>query len=214
LEIRNKNILVICAHLDDETYGMGGTLIKLANPLLNNKIEVITFCSGLDGQDEKRIIKYYENLDRIGINGVIIGYDDVTLESISTLNLSENLSETIETQMPEPDIIFTHTPNDIHNDHQIVSELVDVWARNKNVSIFHFVIPGNDNWASKSIRPDIFMDISCFGDSKKFLIENYDEYPENHPLNHKSIKYRDRFNGSLVGVKSAEIFEAKRICFE
>jgi LmbE family N-acetylglucosaminyl deacetylase len=211
MEIRNKNILVVCAHLDDETYGLGGTLLKLANPELNNKIRIITFCSGLDKPDEDRIIRYYNNLDNIGVDGIIIGYNDVTLDTVSILELSQELNETIATIMPEPNIIFTHTVNDTHKDHKILSELVDVYCRSKNISIFHFYTGGNSDWSSNSIKPNLFIDISDYKKDKKKLINNYKKYPKNNPLNYKKIKAKDSYYGSLVGVKAAEIFEIKRL---
>ena len=214
MEIRNKNILVICAHIDDETYGLGGTLLKLANPELQNKIKVITFCYGLGGVDEDRIIRYYNNLDDIRCDGVVIGYNDVTLESVSTLELSQELNETIATLMPEPNIIFTHTTSDTHNDHKVVSALVDVWSRSKNTSIFHFFTGANTEWSDKSPEGKLFIDITGFEKDKQRLIKRYKKYPKNNPLHPKKIKAKDSYFGSLVGVKSAEVFEVKRICSE
>jgi LmbE family N-acetylglucosaminyl deacetylase len=197
--------------MDDETYGMGGTLLKLANPELKNKIRIITFCSGLYNADEDRIIRYYNNLDNIRCDGVIIGYDDVTLETENILDLSFELNESIVGIMPEPDIIFTHTPNDIHKDHQIVSELVNVWTRNRDISVFHFFVGANTDWSSTTSEPNLFIDITGFEKDKQKLIKEYKTYPKNHPLSPKNIKRKDRYNGSIIGTKSAEVFEIKKV---
>jgi LmbE family N-acetylglucosaminyl deacetylase len=214
MEIKNKEILVICAHMDDEIYGMGGTLAKLADKELKNKINIIVFGHGFGGQDEERIITFFNNLDRLGINGVVLEYDDVTLETVSTLELCDALKSNIEMLSENPDIIFTHTDKDTHQDHVIVSDLVDIWSRNKAVNIFHFYVGGNTEWCSQSSQKstNMFIDITGYEKIKKEMVKSYSEYPKNHPLNHKKIKSKDSYYGSLIGVDSAEIFEVKRIC--
>ena len=214
MEIKNKNILVICAHIDDETYGMGGTLLKLANPKLNNKIRVLTFCHGMGRQDEKRITKYYKNIDNIGIDGMILNYNDVTLEQENTLELTRVMNEYTEITLSDIDIVFTHKKEDTHPDHWIISDLVDIWARNKKISIFHFGIGVNNEYYNKPLNPQCIIDITGYEKNKKKLIKTYKKYPKNHPLSYKKIKAKDKYNGSLISVKYAEIFEIKRMCIE
>ena len=214
MEIKNKNILVICAHLDDETYGMGGTLLKLANPELNNKIRVLTFCHGMGKQDEQRITEYYKNLDDIGIEGTVLNYEDVTLETTTTLELTRVMDEYTEMVLSDIDIVFTHKKEDTHFDHLYISELVDIWARDKKVSIFHFGIGANNEWFDKPLNPICLINISGFEKDKKKLIRRYKKYPKNHPLSYKKIKARDEYLGSIIGVESAEAFEIKRITID
>ena len=211
IEIKNQNILIVCAHLDDEIFGMGGSIAKLAK---NNTIHIYTYCHGLDGQDDERIIKYYENIDEIkntlngDIEGVVEGYNDLSLERYSTTELSKCLENEIKSIGWKPDIIFTHKP-DTHFEHVFISEVVDVYARHKNINILHFGIPGNNE-----VKLEFFIDITGFEKIKKNFIKRYDvkKYQNNHPLSPKKIKVRDNYYGGLIGVESAEIFEVKKIC--
>jgi LmbE family N-acetylglucosaminyl deacetylase len=210
MQIKNQNILIVCAHLDDEIFSMGGILAKLSK---NNTIHIYTYCHGLGGQDDKRILRYYEIIDEIknnlngDIEGVVEGYDDLSLEKYTTNELYQCLENEIKSVGWEPDIIFTHKP-DTHNDHVCVSEIVDIYARNKPVNVFHFGIPGNIE-----VKPELFIDITGFEKIKKKFIKKYEvqTYKNNHPLSPKKIKARDAYYGGLINVDSAEIFEVKKI---
>ena len=203
--IKNKNILIVSAHLDDEVYGLGGSIAVLSK---NNNVKIVTFCHGLGFQDEDRITRYFNNLDSLKIDGIVDGYDDLSLHKYSHIELSKDLESSID---EIPDIIFTHTPKHTHSDHKIISEIVDVYARNKPISVFHFSIPGNTEFSNNDFQNELFIDITNEIKTKKKMVKSYKEYPKNHPLNWKNIKAKDKYNGSLIGVKYAETFEVKRM---
>ena len=208
MKIKNKRIQVIVAHLDDEMFGMGGTLIKLSNPKLKNKIEVISVCHGFGGMDENRITNFFTVLETLGIDGKVIGFDDVSLGKIDDLEINSYLEEEINEF--NPDIIFTHTDKDIHIDHQVISKGVSVASRRSKCSIIHFSIPGNTEYSHNTFNPNLFIDISKESVKKVSLLKYYKLYKKNDPLNLHKIKIRDDYYGSLIHTKSAEAFEIKR----
>ena len=53
--MRNKTVLVVAAHPDDDAFGCGGTLRKLANR--NNKIYAIYFTDGVSARKYKEKLK-------------------------------------------------------------------------------------------------------------------------------------------------------------
>ena len=50
MEIKNKKILIVAAHPDDEVLGCGGTLIKLKK---NNKIKILFMTDGVSSRGKR-----------------------------------------------------------------------------------------------------------------------------------------------------------------
>ena len=53
--MKNKTVLVIAAHPDDDAFGCGGTIRKLANQ--QNKIYAIYFTDGVSARINKKSLK-------------------------------------------------------------------------------------------------------------------------------------------------------------
>jgi LmbE family N-acetylglucosaminyl deacetylase len=90
---KNENILVVCAHPDDETLGLGGTLALQA--LEGKKIFVLIFTDGQFGRDKssKGIRQRQEQARKacsiLGIERVeFLNYEDQKLDTVPLVELA------------------------------------------------------------------------------------------------------------------------------
>ena len=115
-----SNILVLAAHPDDETLGCGATIAKLAEE--GHNIHLMTFTDGVDSRDEEGIENRNNKLKEIsqilGINTFNHGgFPDNSMEIVHLLQLCKYL----ENNCPfTPDLIFTHHPDCLNIDHEMV----------------------------------------------------------------------------------------------
>ena len=122
-----KNVLVFCAHPDDEIIGCGGTIAKLSEK--GATITVVMFTLGETGytqpgqreefsQVREREKDRYDHI--LGIsNRIVLGKpcQDV-VNDVDTYRQCIRICREV-----TPDVVFTHSPADRHRDHRAVSEI-------------------------------------------------------------------------------------------
>lgn len=138
------NILVICAHNDDQIIGPGGSLIKYASE--GWKFKTIVFSYGAVSHPHlkpeiiiKERIKESNKSDKImGGKSIIFLDAEEGMFLEKKQEYKQKISEIIKKEKPE--IIFTHADDDPHIDHKavnlIANELIKERIINCNVYIF------------------------------------------------------------------------------
>jgi len=197
--------MIVCAHIDDETFAMGGTINKLSK---NNEVFLVTLCQGaMFPKLENR----KEILEKYNINKKVFSNYDLTLEDYTLRSTIQQLEPLFREFRPE--IVFTHS-KDNHPDHNLVSEAVQILSRLKYdyiKKLYHFSIPGNSEWSGSEFKADTFIEISEEDALFKYkLAEMYSSlfnYSKNNPLYYKKIQSRDEYVGSLCNVDKAEQFQ-------
>ena len=143
-----KRTLIIAAHLDDESFGMGGTLAQMClhDP---NSVKVKVLCHGRDEVNSKaRVGAFLEIQKMLGFKWAIHGYNDMELEMVPLKEIT-NLIEW-EIDMFKPERVFTLSENDIHQDHKIISHATKIAARPSRTSIeeiYEFKTPGTEPYS-------------------------------------------------------------------
>ena len=208
MKLKNRKILVTCAHIDDETLGMGGTLHRLSK---DNEVKVLILCNGTIMGNPTLRAEILNRYVELGISVTVLNNYDQELEKYT---LAENIKQILHIVSEySPDVVFTHS-RDSHPDHNIVSEMMDVICRFKNNDIeklYHFAIPGNIEWSRSEFKPNTFYALS--EDNIKFkekTIEKYNEllgHGSTNPLYYKNVISRDKYAGSLCDSKYAEQFQ-------
>lgn len=125
-------ILIVVAHLDDETFGLGGFLSKI-NP---EDVTILSLCRGRDEENCSNRIQSFNNvIEKLGIKSYLISkYFDMELDEVNLTELSSFIERFIELNKPE--IVITNCENDLHQDHQKVSKAVKIACRpNRNTSV-------------------------------------------------------------------------------
>lgn len=129
------NILCIGAHSDDIEIGCGGTILKILSE--KEDVEIHWIVLGSSGKrDNEAVIsanKYLKNAKTKNI--LVSNYEDSFFPYIGSdiKKYFENLKKTV-----NPDLIFTHYRNDLHQDHRLVSELT--WNTFRNHLILEYEI--------------------------------------------------------------------------
>jgi len=212
-----EKVLVVCAHPDDETLGLGGTL---ANHSKNgDDILVIFFANGQYGRDESKAgIKKRENqskraCDILGIKNLkFYNYDDQLLEKIPLIELTSKIELVI--KKFQPTILYTHYSGDMNQDHRRVFEAVLISSRPKPSSkikkLICFETPSSTEWGNSQdgFIPNLFVDIENVIQKKIDAIKQYGNEVENfpHPRSVEAIISRAKYWGSTVGLPKAEVF--------
>jgi N-acetylglucosamine malate deacetylase 1 len=228
------SILVVCAHPDDETIGMGGTLKKLA------KFETVHVLFLSDGITARRKTGYvsspnYEISDTemkkmqieieirkkhakraLKLFGVtktrFLDLPNQELDKIPILKIIKEIEKEI--QDTKCTSIFTHHYNDLNIDHRIAYEATITAARplpwSSVNSIFSFEIPASTDWRKPiKFNPTVYVDISLELKTKlKALKEyNYEIRKSPHPRSVEMTEATAKRWGSLSGYNAAEVFE-------
>lgn len=215
--IKNKKILIIAAHPDDEILGCGGTILKLKK---NNLIKVIFMTNGTDARgknkkaSQKRIQGCLNLFKKLKLNKpLILNFPDNKMDSVPLLKIVKKIEEILSKFNPE--VVFTHFDGCLNIDHQITFKAAVTACRPlKKTSvkkILSFEVPSSTEWAlskDKKFQPNYYINISKHIKEKILLMKYYkDEIrPFPHSRSLKSIKTLSEYRGASAGVKNAEAF--------
>jgi N-acetylglucosamine malate deacetylase 1 len=219
--MKNKNVLVIVAHADDETLGCGGTIQKLKK--LGYQVYVMIFTDGVSSRKKKLSKEIQNRSNQIKKVSKLLNFKifkhynlpDNELDKISNLELVKKIEAAIIKINPE--IILTHSNKDLNIDHQKISNATITACRplpkSKIKQLLFFEILSSTEWNFNSNRinfnPNKFYDIADFIEKKLEAIKIYKseirQYP--HPRSLEGIKTLSKFRGQCIGVNYAEAFE-------
>lgn len=202
-----RNLIVI-AHMDDELYGMLGSILKFRNN--NEYIKILCLT-----KSENRIHDFKWLCKKNNINYEILDYPILKLSKENQSELSDIIFNNI--VYDKIDKVFSHTDSDIHSDHKMVfnSTLLAVRPKiNSTVNEFlTFKISDSNIWSfSNNFNPNYFINISEYMEKKMefiSLLYSSELYPNssNHPRSLININHENAFIGSKIGVEYAEEFQ-------
>ncbi len=224
---RNKKILIVVAHPDDELLGLGATMNKLINEF-QVQTQVLILGEGITSRSDKRDTELWGKAlsvhkENIGKAQALIGYHKITtfdfpdnrFDTVSLLDLIKVIEK--EKTNFKPEVIFTHHGGDLNIDHQRTFEAVITACRpmagEMVKKIVTFETPSGTEWrASTDPRhfiPNLFVSVSKNNlDAKIKGMESYEfekrEYP--HPRSPQALKIQAQRWGITVGCEYAEAF--------
>ena len=127
MKIKNKKVLIVVAHPDDETFGCGGLIKRLS--LNKNNIGIISFTNGVLGsRPNQKITQIKERKQSSKKASTIVGfkwlaqynYSDNELDKVSLLEIIKILEK--HKRKFKPHIVLTHNFSDLNIDHRKVAE--------------------------------------------------------------------------------------------
>lgn len=115
-----------------------------------------------------------------------------------------------------PEVVYTHWPYDLNQDHRMVAQAALVATRPQPEqgvkAVYAFEVPSSTEWgfvgACQHFSPNVFVDIWGYWGRKWEAVERYGsehrDYP--HPRSGAALHARARYWGSVAGVELAEAF--------
>jgi LmbE family N-acetylglucosaminyl deacetylase len=152
--LKNKKVLVLAAHPDDETLGCGATIHKLSS--LGCDIEVITFTDGVgsrNNNESDRNPKLQAVSNILGIKKYTSGnFPDNAMDSVPLLDLCKFIEENTDDHY---DLIFTHYTDDLNVDHGLVTKAALTAFRPQNyissTKMYAYYVPSSTDYNPLSI---------------------------------------------------------------
>lgn len=201
-------VLVIAPHLDDETLGCGGALLR--------------------HQDEGDAIHWLLVTSRpanVGIMRAVaadydfatvrdLGFTPTTLDTVPTGTLIGAIAETV--QALEPETLYVPFPGDAHSDHRHVFEAAAAcfkWFRYPSVKrVYACEIPSETDFGPRqdreSFRPTVFVDIARSIERKIGILGHFAHEMGAHPFPRSEVHIRALavHRGAQSGFAAAEAF--------
>ena len=219
-----NKILLLVAHTDDETIGMGGTICRH----INNGDEVYAF-SMTDGVSSRQTYDKENVKTRLEASNKVSeklgfkwfkreNFPDNAMDSVPLIEIVKVIEEA--KKKINPNIIYTHSSADLNIDHRIVNQATftafrpfqnECWKE-----IRTFEIPSSTDYGHKSItnifNPNLYIHISSYISQKLNALKNYEEeiLPPPNSRSYEGIKNLAKFRGNQSGLNYAEAFEVIR----
>ena len=215
--------LVVVAHPDDEILGAGATIKKLTE-----KGEKVHICI-MSSKAEARTLKPCDNelqencdsaLNSAGAASIIKGsFPNIKMNTVPHLELVQFIEKCIIDT--NADVVVTHHPSDLNNDHAQTSRAcqaaVRLFQRNPNVkpmkAFLYMEVPSATDWSLDPdgiFRPNVFVETGeRLIDEKIKMLGMYKgvmrDYP--HPRSAEAIRGLAAYRGGQAGCFYAEAFE-------
>lgn len=196
-------VLAVGAHPDDIELACGGTLAKLADEGYQVN-ELILSQGRVGGTGDIRIGEAQRGAEFLGAVSVeVLDFPDTYLHD----HVSE-LVVAIEQRISavKPDLIFTHSYHDAHQDHFAVHEAVMRAARNCS-SILCFESPST----TRAFDPSVFSDISDYVELKARAVALHADQSGKPYMSADRVRGIATFRGGQARMYRAEGFESMRM---
>ncbi|MBO8173576.1 MAG: PIG-L family deacetylase [Bacillaceae bacterium] len=217
--------LIVVAHPDDEVLGAGATMYKLANE--GYSVNVCILSGEVDARNNRPTTDELnqdvnKSMKILGINDVIKGnFPNIKFNTVPHLEIVQFIERTIVETKAE--VVFTHHPADLNNDHLHTSlacqAAVRLFQRRSDVTplkeLLFMEVPSSTEWAlnktMNQFSPNTFIEVGEKGVDKKIeALAAYRgvmrDYP--HPRSNEVIKGLAAYRGGQAGMVYAEAFES------
>lgn len=215
----SKKVIVIAPHPDDETLGCGGTILRHAAEGDKVSWVIMTGMHTENGFSQERVLQRDKEIETVAAKYEFIsvhklGFPTATLDQIPLADLVGALSKVLTTESPE--YVYVPFPGDVHTDHRVVFDVAMActkWFRYPSVRriLAYETISETDfgiNPVLDSFKPNVFVDISRFLETKLKIMKLYDGemgvFP--FPRSEESLRALASVRGSMAGCMSAEAF--------
>ena len=200
---KQVRILAIGAHPDDLEIACGGTLSKLADA--GHVVHAIVMCDGQVGGNASVRPDEAKNGARF------MGVSDIEVHTFTDTHLAQHeveLVQVIERKIDEfaPDVIFTHSKNDQHQDHQAV-HFATLRAARRHPSVLCYESPST----TRDFDPSFFVDLSDYVDVKVSAVAQHKDQLTKPYMGPDHIKGIAAFRRSQAKMQFAEGFEIVRL---
>ncbi|CAN1514266.1 thiol_BshB1, bacillithiol biosynthesis deacetylase BshB1 [Methylophilaceae bacterium] len=217
-------VLVIVAHPDDESFGLGATIAKhVENGDIVYAMSMTDGVSARDGMSEKEAkIRAQASINAGNILGLtwIEGesFPDNAMDTIPLLAVAKIIEKA--KVLVRPTIVYTHSSADLNIDHRIVSQATLIAFRPQPNEVWQeirtFEIASATDYGHKSITnlfyPNLYVDIKHTWNKKLAALNEYKmelrEVPHSRSI--EGLENLAKYRGAQAGLFYAEAFEIIR----
>jgi len=165
---RNASLKVLClgAHSDDIEIGCGGSLLRLLSGNQQLDVTWVVFSSSKEREQEARnsseLFLHKAHRKELIVKTFRDGF--FPFDGAQIKDVFENLKRV------SPDLIFTHSRKDAHQDHRLLAELT--WNTFRNHLILEYEIPKYDGDVG---QPNLFvpLDQAIYESKVSYLMEAF-----------------------------------------
>ncbi len=221
------SILVVVAHADDEALGCGATLAKHAAQ--GDEITLLVMTDGISSrfsehvlpEDDANILERASALQQschiLGIKHVIQGdFPDNKMDSVNLLSIVQMIEK--HTSKLQPEIIYTHSLDDLNIDHRLTAQAVLTAFRplpeSKVTTILSFEVLSSTEWqfGEQKFNANWFVDVSDTFNQKKLALQCYQDEMRDfpHPRSFVAVEALAKLRGATIGRSYSEAFQLLR----
>lgn len=222
--MNNDVVLVVVAHSDDETIGMGGTIKR--HTIKGDEVIIMSMTNGVGSRDRnnqaeinKRLIASEKASQILGFKWIErYDYPDNEMDKCSTLDIVRHIEKA--KIKYKPSIVYFHSEADLNVDHRKLSSAVLTAFRPqpgetcKELRVFE--VPSATDFGDETIigrfLPNLFIDISETWAHKLSALQAYSsemrDYPHSRSL--EAIENLAKIRGNQNGLKMSEAFQIIR----
>lgn len=211
-----ERILVIAPHKDDETLGVGGTMIKKIEAGCEVCVCIVTsgkapiFVEDDIGTNEAKRAHKMMGIKR----AFFLDYPAAMLETVPRYELNARLIDIVKDI--EPNEVYIPHIGDMQKDHQIVAHAAMVACRPKYSfapkRIFAYETLSETGWNIPNIQnefiPNVFVDIAQCLDKKIEALKCYKSqlgiFPDARSI--EAVEALAKYRGALMSMEAAEAF--------
>ena len=203
LEEKGGRVLAIGAHPDDLEVGAGGLLARLSE----EGAEVTMAIVSIPNHAEQRKAEALAAADLLDASLFVL-YEEKScrVEDIAMHELVRRLDQIVGDV--RPDLVITHSANDLHWDHSLVNRATVSALRRTPCDLFSYMSSPEMNAQSRSFG-NCFADISRHIDAKVNAIACHKSQLSRLDLD--SSRDLARAMGRISGYQYAEVFEVLRV---
>jgi LmbE family N-acetylglucosaminyl deacetylase len=213
-------VLTVAAHPDDETLGAGGTMAWHA--ARGDAVWVCVLTDGVTSRHDQVELQSEcarRACDALGVGRlVMVGLPDQRLDTLCQLDVITPIERCIAELAP--DVVLTHFPGDVNEDHRIVARATMVATRpvagTSVRRVCAFQIPSSTDWSppipGSVFAPNLYVDITDCLDTKLTAMKAYGDThvselrPFPHPRSIEALTAYAHGHGVASGMLAAEPF--------
>ena len=202
-----ERVLAIGCHADDVEIGCGGTLIALSRARPGLALTWVVLAAPGDRAAEARASAQAFLADAGASDVRIHEFRDSFLPYAGgeVKEVFEGLKEV------KPDLVFTHTRHDLHQDHRLACELT--WNTFRNHLILEYEIPKYDGDLG---LPNVFVPLeeSLVEEKLRILREHYASQHSKHWFDDELFRGLMRLRGMESASRYAEAFTCRKLTLQ
>jgi len=203
-ELGPERVLAIGCHADDIEIGCGGSLLALtrARPEVHVTWVVLTASGTRADEARSSAAAFLDSAARADIR--VLGLR----ESFLPYQGGEVKEAFEELKSVEPDVIFTHTRHDLHQDHRLACELT--WNTFRDHLVLEYEVPKYDGDLG---TPNVFvpLDESVVDDKLRLIGEHFESQSGKHWFDDELFRPLLRIRGMEAASRYAEAFTCRKL---